>query len=298
MLDVSGQATLERNQSLSVGRFCLLVTSSDQGRDIFETVFQNAETIWRDCDWPRYVGFTSQHPDLYGFKALAAKGSSEWRQAVVDYLDALPNHIEYVLRIDEDALFTSPVNGRELSAIADLITSKKLSYVSLVPVRRNLVGRMIEYFRRKLHKESLRLLSKREPYYSSVELAIWKRDYLRKLLLQPGTIWEFEHTVTEVPHYAVWKPVLDQHQIVIKGRWALRARRQLARQGLSLADSKRESQTFESFLRTVRERISFELAGFLSLRIRRRLKKLPNYVERERSKKHVRLAKADDSKKI
>lgn len=275
MLDVSSRAALERNPSRpSAGRFCVLVTSSDNGRDIFEIVFQNAETIWRDCDWPRFVGFTSQYPDLYGFKALAAKGPFEWRQAVIDYIDLLPERIEYVLRMDEDALFMSPVDGGELNAIADLMVRVKLAYVSLVPVRRNLPGRVVEYFRRKLDQQPLRLISPSEPYYSSVALAIWKRSYLRSLLRKEGTIWEFEHTVTDVPHYAVWEQVLDQDQIIIKGKWALRARRQLARQGLSLSQSKREHQRLGSILRGIRETISFELAGFLSLRMRRRIKRV------------------------
>jgi hypothetical protein len=275
MLDISSQPNLERSPSRpSAGRFCVLVTSSDSGRDIFETVFQNAETIWCDCDWPRFVGFTSRHPDLYGFKALAAKRPFEWRQAVIDYLDALPERIEYVLRMDADALFMAPVDGDRLNAIADLMVRKDLAYVSLVPVRRNLPGRIVEYFKRKLDKRPLRLISFSEPYYSSVALAIWKRTYLRSLLPKEGTIWEFEHTITSVPHYAVWEPVLDQDQIIIKGKWALRARQQLARQGISLAHSTREFQSAGAYLRGVRERISFHLAGFLSFRIRRRLKKL------------------------
>ncbi len=300
MLDVSSQAILERSPSRpSAGRFCVLITSSDRGRDIFEIVFQNAESIWRDCDWPRFVGFTTEYPDLYGFKALAAKGPSHWRQEVSEYLDALPEQIEYVLRIDEDALFISPVGGCKLNAIADLIVREDLSYVSLAPIRRNLLGRVIEYLRRRLNKAPLRLISKSEPYYSSVELAIWKRDYLRALLQKPGTVWEFEHTVTEVPHYAVWEPIFDQTQIVIKGQWALRARRQLARQGLNLAHSKREFQSFGSFLRNIRETISFELGGYLSFRIRRRLNRLPNYLERKRANSFGQVTRPgnDNSKK-
>jgi hypothetical protein len=273
MLDVSSRIAQNKDSALSFcGRFCVLVTSSDRGRDVFEIVFQNAETIWQDCDWPRFVGFTSKHPNLYGFTALAAKGSSHWRQEVGDYLDDLPDEIEYVLRIDEDALFMSPVDGVKLNAIADLMVREKLSYVSLVPVRRNLPGRIVEYFRRKLISLPLRPLSCSEPYYSSVAMAIWKRSYLRSLLRQPGTIWEFEHTVTDVRHYAVWKPIFDQDQIVLKGRWAYRAPKRLARQGISLTNSKREFQTFTSWLRGVRETISFQLAGFLSFRIRKLLK--------------------------
>src|ERR1700745_3727629 len=98
----------------SAGRFCLLVTSSDRARDVFEIVFQNAATIWRDCDWPRFVGFTSKWPDIYGFRTLPAKGPSHWRQEVIEYLDSLPEQIEYLLRIDEDALFLSPADGKQL----------------------------------------------------------------------------------------------------------------------------------------------------------------------------------------
>jgi hypothetical protein len=259
----------------AAGRFCILVNSSDRARDIFEIVFQNAETDWRDCHWPRYVGFTSKQPDIYGFKAIAAKTPSDWCGELGDQLDSLPHEIEYVLRMDEDALIMSPVSGSELNAIADLMVRHDLAYVRLVPVTRNIPGRIIEYFRRKLDKRPLRPISFSEPYYSSVELAIWKRNYLRSLLGQVKTNRELEHKVTSERHYAVWKPIIDQDQIVTGGKWALRAPRRLAQQGIRLDVSKREFQTLGSWLRRARQRISFELAGFLSFRIRRRLNKVP-----------------------
>jgi len=259
----------------AAGRFCVFVSSSDRARDVFEVVFRNSETIWRDCKWPRYVGFTSKHPDMYGFTAVAAKRPSDWRGEFGDQLDCLPDAIEYVLRIDEDALFLSPVDGSALNAIADRMVREDLSYVSLVPVKRNFVGNIVEYIRRKRNKTPLRRIGFSEPYYSSVAVAIWKRSYLRLLLRRPGSIWEFEHIVTDEPHYAVWKKVFDQDQIVTKGKWSYRAPRKLARQGLSIGDSKREFQTIGSWLRGIREKISFQVAGFLSFRIRKRLNRLP-----------------------
>jgi hypothetical protein len=273
------QAHLLKDQArAAAGRFCVLVTSSDRARDIFEIVFQNAETIWRDCDWPRYVGFTSKHPDMYGFKALAAKRPSNWQGEVGDQLDSLPDEIEYVMLTFEDALFLSPVNGAALNAIADLMIRKNLSYVSLLPLRRNLPGLIIEYFRRWLSTHPLRQLSFSEPYYTSVAAAIWKRSYLRSLLQRPGSIWDFEHMVTNERHYAVWKPVVDQDQIVTRGKWDRQARRQLARQGLSLANSKRDFRTLRSYIRDIRERIVFQAVGFLSFRIRRRLNRISHRV--------------------
>jgi hypothetical protein len=262
---------------VSAGRFCVFITTSDRARDIFEIVYRNSETIWRDCDWPRYVGLTTDHPDMYGFKVLTAKAPGGWRAEMLDQFEWLPDEIEYVLRIDADALFMESINGSELNAIADLMVEGDLSYVRLVPVTRNFAGSIIEYFRRKIDKSPLRRISFSEPYYSSVELAIWKRSYFTKLLRDPGTQWEFEHAVTDQPHYAVWKPLVEQHQIVTRGKWNRDAPRLLARQGLSLAHSNREFLSFGSWLRTMRESISFQIAGFLSFRLRRRFNKISRH---------------------
>jgi hypothetical protein len=86
----------------------------------------------------------------------------------------------------------------------------------------------------------LRPLSFSEPYYSSVAVAIWKRSYLKSPLREPGSIWAFEHTVTNERHYAVWEAILEQDQNVTKGRWSLRARRRLAKQGISFPATKRQ----------------------------------------------------------
>jgi hypothetical protein len=256
-------------------RFCVFVSSSDRARDIFEVVFQNSGTIWRNCDWPRFVAFTSKHPDIYGFKALAAKRPSDWRGELGDQIDALPENVEYVLLLVEDTLIMAPVDGAKLNEIAELMLRNDLVYVRLVPVWRNLSGKVVEFFRRKRDKGPLRPLAFSEPYYSSVEFAIWKRSYLRDLLSQPGSVWEFEHIVTDRRHYAVWDELIEQHQIVTRGKWSLRAPHFLARQGIGLTGSKREFQTYRSYLRGLKERLVFQIFGFLSYRIRRRLNRLP-----------------------
>jgi hypothetical protein len=257
------------------GQFCILVAASDRAKDIFEITFQNTETIWRDCNWPRYVGFTSKHPDIFGFKSLAAKADSEWRGRLGDYLDSLPDNIRYVMLIVEDFLFTSPVNGSELNAIADYIVRNDLAYVRLTPVYRNWFGLILEYFRRMIDKRPLRPLAFSEPYYSSLETAIWKRDYLRSLIRHPGTIWEFEHTVSTERHYAVWHRAVEYRALVGRGKWYRQAPRLLAQQGLSLGNSRREHQTLKFELRRIRERVVFWMIGYLSFRVRRRFNRLP-----------------------
>ena len=270
---------LELEERTVAERFCVLVSSSDRGRDIFEIVFQKSDAIWKNCNWRRYAGFTSVYPDLYGFSALAAKKPSNWQGELVDHLDALPPEIDYVMLTFEDALFLAPVDGEKLAEIAELMVRDSLSYVSLLPVTRNLFGGLIERVRRVFAKYPLRLLSYSEPYYSSVAAAIWKRSYLRELLSRPGLIWDFEHIVTDVRHYAVWSPVIDHDQLVTRGKWSFRARRQLARQGITSFNTKREFRTYGSVIRDLRETIVFQLIGFLSFRIRRRLKMISHRIE-------------------
>lgn len=270
---IHSPSDLDRSLGLRVpnakGRFCVFVSSSDRASDVFEIVFKNAETLWRNCDWPRYVGFTSPHPDIYGFKAIAARGPSEWRNELTDQLERLPPEIEYVFLTYEDALFEKPVDGRRLDEIADLMVRDRLSYVSLIPLRRNFIGLIVEYFRRRLSTYPLRRLSLSEPYYSSVAAAIWRRSYLLSFLRQPGSIWDLEHVISEEPHFAVWRAAIEHDQIVTRGKWNRRAARKLARQNISLANSSRAFQDARWSLRDYREIIVFQMVGFLSFRIRR-----------------------------
>jgi hypothetical protein len=260
-------------------RFCVLVSSSDRGRDIFEVVFQNSDRIWRDCGWRRFAGFTSQYEDLYGFKALAAKKPSNWQGELVDHLDSLPEEIDYVMLTFEDALFLKPVDGARLNRIAEMMVRDGLSYVSLLPLRRSLVGQFIEFIRQKTASYPLRRLSTAEPYYSSVAATIWKRSYLKSLLEKPGLIWDFEHIVTDVPHYAVWNAAIEHDQLVTRGKWSFRSRRQLARQGIKLGETSRGFRTYGSVLRDVREKFIFATIGFLSFRLRRRLKMISHRID-------------------
>lgn len=255
-------------------QFCVLVAASDRATDVFKITFKNADTIWRDVKWRRYVGFTSKHPDMLGFKSLPARSNAEWRGRVGDYLDDLPDEIRYVMLIVEDFLFTSPIDAVALNAIAERILQNDLSYVRMVPVPRNYLGRLLEYFRRMLDTRPFRPLAFSEPYYSSLEVSIWKRDYLRSLLRRPGTVWEFEHVVGNERHYAVWRPALNYVGLGAREKWNREASRLLAQQGTILEKSMREQQTVKYEFRRIRQRIVFEMIGFLSFRIRRYLSRI------------------------
>src|SRR5262245_29512916 len=144
--------------------FCIFIVSHITGRDIVETVYANADTIWRDCKWPRKVGYAAAP---YGTNPCP-----DW----ADKIELLPSNIRYVLVLNNDFLITEPVDGHRLHTYANYAYLHNLAYVRLTPVMRNWFGRMVEVCR--LKTKDLRTLQKWEPYYSSVDPALWRRDHL------------------------------------------------------------------------------------------------------------------------
>ncbi len=246
----------------------VLVACADSRRDIFDTCFAHSERIWADCRWPRYVGLNTPGPDLYGFKVIAAP-PLDWCKQVAAYLDVLPDTITHVLLMVEDVLFMAPVDDAVLNYTVARAIAAGIRYLRLVPVRRNLIGRFVEYWN--WDDGDFRKINRDEPYYASTEMVIWERNYLRQMLDYKNDAWSFENMVTGVDHYATWEPMFDQHQIVSKGRWARVSPKLLAKAGLAIQGN-RPLQTARSHLRGLRENLSFNLFGFTSFRIKRKFR--------------------------
>ncbi len=246
--------------------FCVLVASSDGRKDIFDVCFAHSERIWKDCDWPRYVGLTHAWPDQHGFKVVRSR-QVEWRKAVADYVDALPEEIRYILLMVEDTLFMEPVDAARLNKEAWWAANSDVPYLRLVPISRSWPARILDF-----PSEGHELISPLNPYYSSTEMALWRRSYLRKLLDLPADAWQFEDHVLGPGHWAVDKAVFVQHQIVQKGRWNWAAPRLLRSQGLSIGDNPRVFQTWYAWLRGHWQNLNFALFGFTSVRIKRWLR--------------------------
>lgn len=254
--------------------FCVLVTSSDDRKDIFDTCFAHSERIWKDCDWPRYVGFTTKdnQSEQYGFKVIESRLiTRNWCQSVAAHIEELPPEHRYILLMVEDVLFTKPVDGKKLNKVATLACNADIRYLRLVPVTRNWAGRLLEKMVQ-IGYPRLRLIERREPYYASTEMVLWERNYLLDMLRSGDDAWEFEHQIKEQTHWAVWEPLFEQHQLVQKGRWNRNAVKFLASQGLTLRQTARPFQTRAAQLRGWRENLSFALFGFTSFRIKRWLR--------------------------
>lgn len=265
-----------------MSKFCVLVTSGDNRKDIFDVCFANSERIWKDCPIPRYAGFTTPQPEQYGFKTLASYIADDWCKSVAAHIDALPDEHRYILLMVEDTLFMRPVDGNILIKAFMKMYWSGLYYLRLVPVRRSWPARIARAMSLP-NNDFIGCILPDSPYYASTEMAIWERGYLRELLDRPGDAWSFEHHVSRHAHWAVQEPFLDQHQIVNKGRWNRRAARYLAEAAgcpsfaiaeeiKNIITKTRPLQTWSSFLRGEWQNLNFAFLGFTSVRFKRWLK--------------------------
>ena len=268
-----------------MSQFCVLVTSGDSRKDIFDVCMANSEHIWGSCNWPRYAGFTTLQPEQYGFKTLASGIANDWCKSVAAHIDALPADIRYILLMVEDVLFIKPVDAVRLNMIAEHMARHGLRYVRLVPKRRNWAGRLLDRMNElppnlACARPIVEYIEPSEPYYSSTEMVIWERSYLRQQLDLPGDAWSFEHHIGRHAHYAVKEALFEQHQIVHKGKWHRRAAWYLAeamgspRIGTAvdiqeIITKTRPLQTWRSFLRGEWQNFNFMLFGFTTLRVKR-----------------------------
>jgi hypothetical protein len=75
----------------------------------------------------------------------------------------------------------------------------------------------------------------RHPFYSALQIAIWRKRHLLSMLEQPLSIWEFERQcLRDASHCAIVdRPPVAYRHLVEKGRWLPYAPSLLRRAGLA-----------------------------------------------------------------
>jgi len=185
---------------------------------------------------------------------------------------ALPEQVEQIALVLDDFFFHSAVSLDTLQRLSKLLDEERGDYLRLKPLERALIPSIFRQLCRLFGLlPDIERLGQGEPYYSSLQVAIWRRTYLIERLDSPGNIWAFEH---EVPpgsrHFAVTAPCLEYEHLVEKGKWY-----QYAPDVLQIpASSPIFKRGFEeSSLKNFKayQRFKFMLVGYAVFRLRRLL---------------------------
>jgi len=200
----------------SRSKVAVFICSSDGRKDILDRVLPSVQKFWVNCPYPIYVGLNSCAPLQIGSPVLAP--TSEWYRECTLQLEQLSH--EYLIVILDDFLIRATVNQTRLEDLVQIVTASTLDYVRLVPVGRSLLERVVGR-RSSEFQPGVEQIRAGRPFYSALQIAIWRRAHLQTMLKSPLSIWEFEHKcLAGSVHYAVReRPPFFYRHLVERGRW-------------------------------------------------------------------------------
>lgn len=197
---------------------CLFVSTSDNTFDVFEKVSPSLVAQWPRGLMPMFAGLNEKTAPAPFETVRSPLGG--WRSELLHQIESLPEDYRYVILVLDDFFFKSKVDPRRLESVLEAARNHNADYFRLKPLLRSLLGGVFLKFSGRRDPAGLIRLKPDEPYYASLQIALWKRSYLCDMLRRKGSIWEFEHTVPDgSKHYALADIVLDYEHLVEKGKW-------------------------------------------------------------------------------
>lgn len=245
-------------------RIALFVASSDNTRDVFERVFPSLQRYWPDCPYSIYAGFNRVYESPQGFRPIYAP-VSDWGIELAVQLRQLA--ADYVILFLDDFLLSSEVDSARVEKLISVALCRDYVYLRLTPVRRPLLPRLLQLARK---DGAIEAVPANDPYYSSLQVALWKKAHLLQCLEQTRNIWNFERARPRgAVHFAsrTDRPIRYRH-IVEKGRWLPDARRRLREAGTASDLGRRAVWPLSYQIRRWVGLACFELVGYSVMRFK------------------------------
>jgi len=244
------------------------VSSSDNTYDVFKAVSPRMVKMLPQDLYPFYVGLNNRVADS-PFCTLRA-GESGWSSELRNQLECLPQDISKVILILDDFWFHEKVESEDLRSLVRIFDELDCDYMRLVPVKRSFLPWTLRTLVKKF-KPGVRCekLHADEPYYSSLQLAIWKRNDLSCLLADVPNIWSFEHLVPNgSKHFAVELSLFKYSHLVEKGKWYPYAANLLSQCSSSLINNRPINKKYTDS-RRLYDQLKFWIFGYSAFKIRR-----------------------------
>jgi hypothetical protein len=243
-------------------------SSSDNTFDVLQrVVLPSFQQYWPGCSYPVYIGTNSARVDAAGVRWVTAPVGG-WRAELASQLEQV-NTTRIILFLD-DFLIRAPVDQMRVARLVDLAERDDLAYLRLLPLESSLGAKLLQLPRSPRCGELERIPTNR-PYYSALQVAIWRRTHLLESLSRSGSIWEFEHERCDgVDHYAVSAdPPIRYRHLVEKGRWLADAGRLLRESGFPDDLGTRPTWPGRTLVKRWVAAARFHVIGYAGLRLRR-----------------------------
>ena len=238
--------------------FCLFISSSDNTYDVYKKLENRFKiTLPWNCV-KTYVGCNT--PKVESCFELVLSPVENWRSELKHQIQQLPKEIDYIILLLDDFWFKQNLTFNELNACLEYVKLVNADYLRLVPLKRSVLGSLLLWLEGLFQSEPRRL-KENEPYYSSLQVAIWRRDYLLLMLDFAENIWHFEHLVKDKSkHFVIRRKVANYTHIVEKGKWLWYANKYIK---LTPKDLEyRPLNVQHNFIKSVLDKIKFKILGY------------------------------------
>jgi hypothetical protein len=252
--------TLSEVPTLHAPRVAVFISGSSSRHDVLERVLPSILKFWPDCPYPIFVGtnspigswpqVTEVHSEPQGWRAECSKQVGKIRAT----------HLIVLL---DDFLFQGYVDQPLLSSLVSQVTQSNISYLRLLPMGKSLRQRFASIMR-KHDGQQIQRIEEDRPFYSCLQIAIWKKDHFESMLNLQGSIWDFEHQRNpSVDHYSITgrSPFVYRH-IVEKGRWLPDAKSLLRDAGLPTDLGTRPRWSKWAHLKLLLDHLRFLVLGY------------------------------------
>ncbi len=255
---------------------CLFFSSSDNTKDVFFYTYQAFSKFWDDCPYDVFIGnnshFSFVNPII---NQIHSENLKSWRKELFNQIANLPSKYEYVILFLDDFFLKSKVSSYHVEDIIERAIKANADYTRLKPKLNSfIVTHLKKLF---LNNDKFETLNINEPYYSSLQVVLWKKSYLLERLSKSGSIWEFEHEKNTAIHYAIRKNFLfDYIHIVEKGKWNFYTKNLLNKSEIPFHPGYRKSLGFSYAIYYYYKEIVFLITGYTFMKLKNRFNDLFN----------------------
>ena len=239
------------------GSVAVFICSSDSRKDILGQVMPSFFRYWPNCPYPIYVGLNTRTTEWAGVTSVTSKPTG-WRQESLTQLAQL-RETSLIVVLD-DFLFKAPVEQARVAEFVSLACESDFSYLRLLPLRRSVFERLLKF----RPPSKVHAIREHRPFYSSLQIAIWKKTHFVEMLGYEGSIWDFEHRqIKGKKHFAITDkaPIAYSH-LVEKGRWLPYAPSLLQKAGVKFELGVRPMWPKWMHLRLLLDEVRFHLFGY------------------------------------
>lgn len=257
--DVRCQA-LSEIPTLHAARVAIFISCSTSRHDVLERVLPSILKFWPDCPYPIFVGTNSPIGNWPKVTAVHADPQGWRAECLAQIAKIRATHLIVIL---DDFLFQGHVDQPLLSTLVSQAIQSSVSYLRLLPLGKSLRQRF-SGTTRKSNLPPIQRIEADRPFYSCLQIAIWKKEHFESMLKLQGSIWDFEHQRNPaVDHFAVTGPSpFAYRHIVEKGRWLPDAQSLLKDAGLPTDLGARPRWSKWAYLRLLFDHIRFLTLGY------------------------------------